>query len=95
MTDYRYRALRILPFRKRSVVDALAAVFFVFGFYGLDAWHYLANSGPKVRYGSRTVLFAGSRCVDFLSAAPSVLAGLQTPEMTQPKCHTRTDQTSC
>src|SRR5215472_12519491 len=49
LTDYRYGAFRILPFRKHLAVDTLAAVVFalapsVLGFHGLDAWYYWANS---------------------------------------------------
>src|SRR5215468_10540691 len=49
MTDYRYGIFRILPFRKHLIVDTLVAVVFalapsVFGFHGLDAWYYWANS---------------------------------------------------
>ena len=49
LTDYRYGAFRIVPFRKHLAVDTLAAVVFalapsVFGFHGLDAWYYWANS---------------------------------------------------
>jgi hypothetical protein len=49
MTDYPYGAFRILSFRKHLAIDTLAAVVFalapsVFGFHGLDAWYYWANS---------------------------------------------------
>src|SRR5215831_15284350 len=49
LTDCRYGAFPIVPFRKHLAVDTLAAVVFalapsVFGFHGLDAWYYWANS---------------------------------------------------
>jgi hypothetical protein len=49
ITDYPLGATPILPFRVHLVFDTLAAVVFalapfVFGFHGLDAWYYWANS---------------------------------------------------
>jgi hypothetical protein len=49
MTDYRFSAIRILPFRQHLVIDTLAAVVFALapfflGFHGLDAWYYWSNS---------------------------------------------------
>ncbi len=49
VTDYRYGAFHILPFRVHLMIDTLVAIFFafapsIFGFHGLDAWFYWANS---------------------------------------------------
>jgi len=49
LTDYRYGALRVLPFKGHLAVDTLVAIGFaaapsVFGFAGLDAWYYWVNS---------------------------------------------------
>lgn len=49
LTDYRYGAWRLLPFRGHLTIDAAAATVFavaptVFGFTGLDAWYYWINA---------------------------------------------------
>lgn len=49
LTDYRYGAVRVLPFRGHLVIDAAAATVFalaptLFGFTGLDAWYYWLNA---------------------------------------------------
>ncbi|MEZ5874068.1 MAG: hypothetical protein R3D30_04320 [Hyphomicrobiales bacterium] len=49
LTDYRYGAIRVLPFRGHLSIDAAAATVFalaptVFGFTGLDAWYYWLNA---------------------------------------------------
>jgi len=49
LTDYRFGAVRYIPFRLHLVVDALAATAFamaptLFGFAGLDAWYYWLNA---------------------------------------------------
>ncbi|ODR98192.1 hypothetical protein AUC69_09730 [Methyloceanibacter superfactus] len=49
LTDYRYGAFRVLPFRGHLAIDAAAASVFalapaVFGFTGLDAWYYWLNA---------------------------------------------------
>jgi hypothetical protein len=47
MTDYRFSAIRILPFRQHLVIDTLvvfALAPFFLGFHGLDAWYYWSNS---------------------------------------------------
>lgn len=49
LTDYRYGAVRVLPFRGHLAIDAAAATVFalapaLFGFVGLDAWYYWLNA---------------------------------------------------
>lgn len=49
LTDYRYGAFRVLPFRGHLAIDAAAATVFalaptLFGFVGLDAWYYWVNA---------------------------------------------------
>ena len=49
LTDYRYGAVRVLPFRVHLAIDAAAATVFalapaLFGFVGLDAWYYWLNA---------------------------------------------------
>jgi hypothetical protein len=49
LTDYRYGAIRVLPFWGHLVIDAAAASIFalapaLFGFNGLDAWYYWLNA---------------------------------------------------
>ena len=49
LTDYKYGALRVLPFKGHLAVDILVAVGFaaaptLLGFTGLDAWYYWVNS---------------------------------------------------
>ncbi|HXV29970.1 MAG TPA: hypothetical protein VD840_06540 [Sinorhizobium sp.] len=49
LTDYKYGAIRVLPFKGHLAIDAAVATAFalaptVFGFTGLDAWFYWLNS---------------------------------------------------
>lgn len=49
LTDYRYGAIRVLPFWGHLVIDAAAASAFaiapaLFGFTELDAWYYWLNA---------------------------------------------------
>ena len=49
LTNYRYGAVRVLPFRGHLAIDAAAATVFalapaLFGFVGLDAWYYWLNA---------------------------------------------------
>ena len=49
LTDYRYGAIRVLPFRGHLAIDAAAASVFaiapsLFGFTGPDAWYYWLNA---------------------------------------------------
>jgi len=49
LTDYRYGAVRVLPFKGHLAIDTAVAVVFLlaptlFQFSGLDAWYYWANA---------------------------------------------------
>jgi cation transport ATPase len=49
LTDYRYGAVRVLPFKGHLAIDTAVAVGFLlaptlFHFSGLDAWYYWANA---------------------------------------------------
>ena len=49
LTDYRYGAVRVLPFKGHLAIDTAVATAFalapaLFGFTGLDAWFYWLNS---------------------------------------------------
>ncbi|MGD9502753.1 MAG: hypothetical protein AB7V40_09745 [Methyloceanibacter sp.] len=49
LTDYKYGAIRVLPFRGHLAVDTAVATAFalapaMFGFTGLDAWYYWLNA---------------------------------------------------
>ena len=49
LTNYRFGALRVLPFKGHLAIDTAVAVAFaaapsLLGFTGLDAWYYWANS---------------------------------------------------
>ncbi len=49
LTDYKYGAWRILPFKGHLAIDTLVAIVFaaapgLLGFAGLDAWYYWVNS---------------------------------------------------
>ncbi len=49
LTDYRFSAARVLPFKGHLAVDTIVAIAFalaptVLGFHGLDAWYYWVNS---------------------------------------------------
>jgi hypothetical protein len=49
LTDYKYGALRVLPFKGHLAIDTAVATAFalapsLLGFTGLDAWYYWLNS---------------------------------------------------
>lgn len=49
LTDYRYGAVRVLPFKGHLAIDAIVAALFLIapfalGFSGLDAAYYIANA---------------------------------------------------
>ena len=49
LTDYKYGAVRILPFKGHLAIDTAVAIAFalapsLLGFTGLDAWYYWLNS---------------------------------------------------
>jgi hypothetical protein len=49
LTDYRFGAVRVLPFKGHLAIDALVATAFavapsLLGFTGLDAWYFWVNA---------------------------------------------------